>query len=313
MASMRRGWESLEPSWLATFLAVAEHLNYTRAAKVLFVTQPAVSRQMKALQHSVGVRLVEQVGKHLALTDAGRAFRAEAQRLRGDLARAGEVLDALRAGSLGRLRIGASTTPGLYVLPPVLNAFQLAHPNVEVTLRIADTRSIEEALVRNEIDLGFVGGRVERPELVAKPLVGDEVLAYVARSHPLARRRSIRPEELAEHTFLLPGMGSATRRAFESWLTGQRIRPSRVIEIACPEGMKPLVAAGLGIGINSCRGLAKNGGPAFKLLAIAGLDLRRQLHAVRHRDKAPSASADELVRSVLRDARRCRHDGQAHG
>lgn len=310
---MRRGWGALEPAWLTTFLSVAEHLNYTRAAEALFLTQPAVSRQMQALQRSVGMRLIEQVGKRLALTDAGRAFRDQAQRLRGDLARAGDVLDDFRSGARGRLRIGASTTPGLYVLPGIVGALQREQPTREYTLRIANTRSVEEALLGNEIDIGFVGGPTTRTELVARPLVGDEVLAYVARSHPLARRRSVRADELAKQTLVLPERGSATRGAFESWLGSLGLRIERAIELAGPEGAKPLVAAGLGVGIHSCQGLPRNGGATFKILSVDGLEIRRQLQVVRHKDKPPSRLADELVRRLLRDAPRCRRDGRAHG
>lgn len=312
MGTMRAGLEALEPSWLTTFLAVAEHLNYTRAAEALYLTQPAVSRQMQALQRAVGVPLVEQVGKALALTDAGHAFRQEAQRLRGDLARAAEVIAALRGGIAGRLRIGASTTPGLYVLPPVLGPLMRARPQVELTFRVANTLMIEEALLRNELDVGFVGGHMTRAELAAEPLVGDEVLVYAARSHPLARARSVRPERLVQEAFVTREAGSATRRAFEAWLGSRGLQLSRVIELSCPEGVKQLVAAGLGVGISSCQGLARGGGP-FKLLRVPGLDIRRRLLVVRHKDKVLSPLAQELVATVRREARRCRHHKQAHG
>lgn len=309
---MHPGMESLEPSWLPTFLAVAEHLNYTRAAEALFLTQPAVSRQMQALQRAVGVPLVEQVGKALALTDAGRAFLREAQRLRGDLTRAGEVIAALRGGTLGRLRVGASTTPGLYVLPPVLGPFLRARPQVELEYMLANTLSIEEALLRNEIDVGFVGGHLARAELAAEPLVGDEVLVYAARSHPVAKLRAVKPERLVQETFVMREAGSATRREFELWLATRGLKLSRVIEMTCPEGIKRLVAAGVGVTISSCQGLERGGG-AFKLLKVPGLAIRRRLLVVRHKDKVLSPLVQELVATVQRDVRRCRHDGQAHG
>ncbi len=91
MAALRRGWEDLEPAWLSAFLAVAERMNYTRAARAPFLAQPAVSRQMQALQRSVGLRMVEQVDNRLAL--------------------AGELLDGLRSGTRGRLRVGAARRP----------------------------------------------------------------------------------------------------------------------------------------------------------------------------------------------------------
>lgn len=309
---MRTSWDTLTPSWLATFLAVAEHLNYTRAAEALFITQPAVSRQMQALQRATGVRLIEQVGKSLALTDAGRAFLREAQRLRGDLARAGEVLQDVRAGSAGRLRLGASTTPGLYIVPPALGSFLRSRPKVELVFRIANTLAIEEALLRNELDVGFVGGHLAHAELSGETLVGDEVLVYAAKSHPLARARRVRPEQLVEQTFIMREAGSATRRAFEAWLGGRGLALSRVIELSCPEGIKRLVASGMGVAINSCQGLPARGGD-FKQLQVPGLDIRRRLLIVKHKDKVISPLIEDLIAAVRRAARPCRHDRQPHG
>lgn len=313
MNTMRASLEALEPSWLPTFLAVAEQLNYTRAAQRLFLSQPAVSRQMQALQRAVGVRLLEQLGKSLALTDAGRVFLGEAQRLRGDLTRAADALEALRGGVAGRLRIGASTTPGLYVLPPVLGPFLRARPGVELELQVAHTPAVEDALLHNELDVGFVGGRPERAGLVYDAFLSDEVLAYVSRAHPLARQRAVQAERLAEQTFVIPGQRSATRRAFEAWLTERGLALRRVIELDCPEAVKRLVLAGLGVGVSSCHGLPRKGGAAFKLLRVPGLDLRRTLWVVRHADKQPTVLTQELTLTLARDARRCRLDGQAHG
>lgn len=312
MGTLRPGLESLEPAWLPTFLAVAQHLNYTRAAEALFLTQPAVSRQMQALQRAVGVRLVEQVGKTLALTDAGTRFLREAQRLRGDLARAGEMLAELRGGSTGRLRLGASTTPGLYLLPPSLGRFLRARPQVELTLRVENTLAIEEALLRNELDVGFVGGHLAHAELSGEPLVTDEVLVYAARTHPLARARRVRPEQLAAETVIMREAGSATRRAFEGWLAAHGLAPARVIELRCPEAIKRLVAAGVGVSMTSCQGLPARGG-GFKLLDVPGLDIRRTLLVVRHKDKVLSPLAQELVTAVRRAAPACARDGRAHG
>jgi DNA-binding transcriptional LysR family regulator len=309
---MHIGWDRLTPSWLSTFLAVAEHLNYTRAAEALFITQPAVSRQMQALQRAAGVPLIEQVGKTLALTDAGRAFLREAQRLRGDLARAGEVLQDVRGGSAGRLRIGASTTPGLYIVPSPLGSFLRSRPKVELVFRVANTLAIEEALLRNELDVGFVGGHLAHAELSGEPLVGDEVLVYAAKSHPLARARRVRPEQLVEQIFVMREAGSATRRAFEAWLGSHGLALSRVIELSCPEGIKRLVASGMGLAISSCQGLPARGG-SFKLIQVPGLEIRRRLLVVKHKDKVLSPLVQELVKAVRRAARPCRRDQQPHG
>jgi DNA-binding transcriptional LysR family regulator len=303
---------SLEPSWLTTFLAVAEHLNFTRAAEALFLSQPAVSRQMKALQQTLGTPLVERVGRSLELTDAGRAFLPQALRLRGDLERAKEALQEVEAGHVGRLRIGASTTPGLYVLPPALGPFLRARPRVDLQFRLANTLAIEEALLGNELDLGFVGGHLASADLSSEPLVGDEILVYSARAHPLARLKRVRPERLVQETFVMRESGSATRRALESWLAARGLELSRVIELSGPEAIKRMVAAGVGVAISSCQGLPAKGGP-FRVLRVPGLDMRRTLLAVWHRGKVLSPLAQDFVRAVKEVAQPCRRDRSGHG
>jgi len=312
MVAMRSSLGALEPSWLTTFLAVAEHLNFTRAAEALYLSQPAVSRQMKALQQTLGVPLFEQVGRSLELTDTGRAFLPQAQRLRGDLERAREALQEVQRGSVGRLRIGASTTPGLYVLPRALGPFLRARPRVDLTFRLANTRAIEEALLHNELDLGFVGGHLVHAELSAEPLVGDEVLVYAARSHPLARLKRVRPERLVKETFVLREPGSATRRAFEAWLATRGLSLSRVIELSGPEAIKRLVLGGVGVAISSCQGLPARGG-GLEILKVPSLDIRRTLLVVRHKDKVLTPLAEELVEAARRVSRPCRRDRTAHG
>lgn len=267
---------------------------------------------MQTLQAAVGVKLVEQVGKSLALTDAGVRFLREAQRLRGDLARAGEMLDELRGRSTGRVRVGASTTPGLYLLPGPLGRFLRARPQVELGLRVDNTLAIEEALLKNELDVGFVGGHLAHAELSGEPLVDDEVLVYAARTHALARARRVRPEQLAAETVIMREAGSATRRAFEAWLGKHGLAPARVIELRCPEAIKRLVLAGVGISMTSCQGLPARGG-GFKVLQVPGLDVRRTLLVARHKDKVLSPLAQELVHAVRRAAPRCTRDGRPHG
>jgi DNA-binding transcriptional LysR family regulator len=293
----------LEPAWLATFLAVAEHRNYTRAAQALFLSQSAVSRQMQALQRALGLALVEQLGKRLALTAAGRDFLPHAEQLRAGLGRAFEALEPHRPGRGGRLRVGASTTPGLYLLPDALAAFAARHPDTSLEFRVADSRTIGDALARNDLDLGFVGGPAAREDLRTEVVADDRIAVYAAVRHPLARRRQIRPTALVAETFVVRPVGSATRDAFDSWLAAGDLRLRHTIEIACPEAAKRLVEAGLGLAISSRFGLSLTRDAGLVRLPVTGLDLRRQILAVRHRDKRDAAAAAALVDLVRERAR----------
>ncbi len=209
----------MNPVHLRTFLTVLKHLNYTRAAEELFLSQPAVSRQIRQLERNLGLRLFEQIGKTLSLTDAGRTLADEAGQLLGSLERVAEAVRSHQSAERGRLRIGASSTPGLYLLPPVLGRFHAKYPDVELQYTIENSLCIEQKILRNELDLGFLGVHPSHRELVAEKLLDDEIICFSKASHRLAKRRRIDAGTLAGETWIIREKGSATRRRFESWLS----------------------------------------------------------------------------------------------
>lgn len=166
----------MNPRHLQTFLAVRKHLNYTRAAEDVFLTQPAVSRQVRQLEEELGVRLFEQIGKSLYLTDAGKTLAAEAEKLLGAMERTAEAVRSHGSAERGSVRIGASTTPGFYLLPALLGRFHRRFPEVTLHYTVENSLKIEQKIIRNELDLGFVGARLTSEELELKALVEDEIV-----------------------------------------------------------------------------------------------------------------------------------------
>lgn len=150
---------------LEVFLSVAKHLNYTRAGEEVNLSQPSVSVRIRQLENELGVKLFEQLGKKVALTEAGLVLIAHARRVVTAIEDAQHAIDELQGLERGTLRIGASTTPGMYLVPQVIARFKDRYPKVEIHLGIKDTRQVEEGVIRNDFDFGFVGGH----------LAGDEV------------------------------------------------------------------------------------------------------------------------------------------
>jgi LysR family transcriptional regulator, low CO2-responsive transcriptional regulator len=278
-------WDA-DPDLLRTFVAVRRHGNLTRAAEDLFLSQPAVSRRIARLERSLGLPLFERLGKSLHLTEAGEALAREADVLIGSVDRLAETIRSRRAGELGRLRIGASTTPGLYLLPRVLVRFRRRRPGVEVRYAIENSLHIEEKIVRNELDVGFVGAHLTHAALRIRPVLQDEVVCYAAKTHALAKRRSVAPKELERETCVVREPGSATRRMVDAWLRRSRVRLSQTIEVGCPEAAKVLVRDGVGFSYLSAFGLRGDGGAGLAPLRVAGLVLRRPIFLVHHADKA---------------------------
>lgn len=291
----------MNPHHLRTFAAVYGRLNYTRAAEDLFLSQPAVSRQIKQLEADLGVRLFEQIGKSLHPTDAARVLIAEAERLLGAIERAGEAVRAHRSASRGSLRVGASSTPGFYLLPRVLGRFHRSHPGVELSYMVENSLRIEQGILRNELDLGFVGAPLGSADIHQEHILDDEIVGFAAPDHPLAGR-TIQPAELAGAVRVTRELGSATRRLFEEWLAAEGVDAGRAIALRCPEAVKVLVAAGIGFSFMSACGLeAEIRGGRLARLDVHGLDLRRPLCLVRHRDKHESPVMAGFLR-LVRDA-----------
>jgi DNA-binding transcriptional LysR family regulator len=274
------------PDRLRTFLAVARHQSFTSAAAEVHLSQSAVSRQVAALEKSLAVDLFDRFGKAAHLTDAGRALLPEFRRILGDIARLQETVRSVASGKCGYLRVAASATPGLYLIPEPLARFRARFPEIEVEYVVSNTSRVEEMVIENHVDLGFVGGAVSDPTLAVDKLATDEIVCFVSRKHPLARRGKVHPADLGHETLVMREEGSATGQLFKSWLLAGGGRIERTIDLRCPEAIKTIVAAGLGVGCLSRFGL-RDEISRRKLIALrtAGPTLSRTLSTIRHANK----------------------------
>ena len=286
----------LEPELLRTFLAVVRHSNLTRAAADLFVTQSAVTRRIGRLERDLGVPVFERLGKTLHLTHAGESLAREAPSFIGGVDRLLERIRAHRSASTGRLRVGASTTPGLYLLPPVVRSFRERFPDVEFAYGVENSLHIEERIVRNELDLGFVGAHLSHASLRLRALLDDEIVWYASEAHPLVRRRSVTGRDLAPETCVVREPGSATRTLVDAWLKRSRVRLTTTIQMGCPESAKTLVRAGLGVSYLSAWGLRGDGGIGLRRLDLDGGRLSRPVFLALHADKHLSPPMQAFLR-----------------
>lgn len=275
---------------LHVFRVVARRLSYSRAAEDLLISQPAVSRHVHALEEEFGTPLLGQVGNRVYLTDAGRMVLAYADRVVEQTHEIQRALADLENLEQGYLRLGASSTPGLYLLPETVAAFRERYPGVDVSLRLANSQQIEEAVVRGELDVGFVGAQF-LPQLQVRPYTTDQLVAIVPPPHPFAGRSCIRVAELAGIDLVVREAGSGTRRVLDEALAGAGVRPRRVIELNGCESVKRAVMAGLGVAVVSSRSveLEVRCGELLSL-PVADLSLRRDLSIVTHKDVRPSAA-----------------------
>ena len=271
---------------LLSFLAVARHQNYTRAAEELLLSQSAVWRQMRQLEGWLGAPLFETIGRRLELSPAGESLWEEARSLLGHVERLQETVRAHQAGICGRLRIGASTTPGHYLLPGILGEFHRTHPGVELHFEVDNSAAILQKVLRNELDLGYVGGSVKRPELRLESCLDDEIVCFASPRHPLAQKRGIQAQDLSLELCVMREEGSATRELFESWIHARGCRLGRTMTLKSPGALKILVAEGIGFSFLSIHGVEEEIGQGrLERLDVAGLTLERSITMAWHERK----------------------------
>ena len=285
---------------LRTFRALAESLHFRKTADKLHISQSAVSQQISALEEELGVPLVERIGRRTFLTPAGKILVDEAGKVLAAVERAGEAVRAYGAGDVDRVRLGASTTPGVYIVPAALGAFRAALPLVELTFRIANSADIEQALVNNELDLGVVGEDIAHKELFQVSIGDDEIVAVAA---PGLVAKRIKPADLAKLPLLAREAGSATRRYVDAGLGKAGVKPKAAFELPSPEAQVRAAAARLGLAFVS-RHVAASDLAAKRLvtLRIEGLRLVRPITAAYHRDKRVSPAMQQLITLLRRHA-----------
>jgi DNA-binding transcriptional LysR family regulator len=287
---------------LRTFRALAESLHFRKTADKLHISQSAVSQQISALETELGVMLVERIGRRTFLTPAGQVLVDEAGKVLAAVDRATEAVRAFGAGETDRLRLGASTTPGVYIVPAALGAFRTTLPLVELVLRIANSADIEHALVSNELDLGVVGEDIQHDELFQVVIGDDEIIPVAAPA--LCTRKRLRPKDLESMPLLAREAGSATRRYVDAALAAVGVSPTVAFELPSPEAQVRAAAAGLGVAFVS-RHVAAADLATKRLvpLRVVGLRLQRPITAAYHRDKRVTPAMQQMIALLRRHAR----------
>jgi DNA-binding transcriptional LysR family regulator len=276
---------------LRMFATVAAHGNVSRAAAALHVSQPAVSRGVREFEAQIGTRLLERGARGVTLTEAGVMIQRHAAALFGAERAAEEDLAALRGLTRGTLVVGASTTIGTWYLPPLLAAFQHAHPAVALRLHNGNTGAIADLLLARELDIALVEGPVEQPGIIAQPWLTDRMGVIAASAHPKAGQ-ALHPDALNDEIMILREPGSGTRDVVLAALAAHRITPRAMLEVGSTEMIKQMVVSGLGIAIVS------DAAVRFQLqlgrlaaLDVQGFDVTRKLNRLSLPERQPSPAA----------------------
>ncbi len=282
---------------LRVFLSVARCRSYSRAAEELFVSQPTVSLLVKKLEEELGTDLFDRLGKQIHLTEAGEILFTYARKIFTLVEEAQSALAELSNLHKGRLTLGASTTPGIYLLPGVLGSFKKAFPQASITLEISNTQKVVAAVLNNQLDLGVVGEEFAvQPELHIQHLLKDELVLITAPAHPLAKTKKARPGNLAKEVFIIREQGSSTRRIMELALRQANLTPQSLMEFNSAEAVKQAVAANLGISFVSKHAITAELKAGFLCaVEIPGFRLERDINLIYHKDKRLSKLSLKFV------------------
>jgi len=286
---------------LRLFEAVARLRSYTRAAQELHLTQPAVHIQVKRLEESMGLPLIEAVGKKLLLTRAGEEVYEATITVMARLEALGVALMDMKGKVAGPLRIGAVTSAEFFI-PHFLGHFLREHPEVQPLLNVANREQVIRRLAANEDDFVIMGQVPEGMALAVNPFMDNLLVPIAHPGHPLATRQQIPLEELAAERFLMRESGSGTRSATQRRFAERGLKVSVYMELGSTEAIKQAVMAGLGVSVQSTSSLRLElETRRIVALDVVGFPLRRKWHAVHLQGKHLSLTAATFLAFLARE------------
>ncbi len=284
-------------SHLAIFHAAAEESSMSRAAERLFISQPAVSKQIGELEAALGVSLFDRLPRGLRLSAAGEALAGHARRLFAVEAEAEQAISEIKGLVQGKLTIGASLTVGGYLLPKLLGAYHKQYPGITLQLEIANTQIVQQKLRENALDFGLTEGFADDPALDAEIFAEDTLTAIVPPGHPLLGEPSVTAARFCAEPLLLREPGSGTREVVERALLHREIIVRPALSLGSTEAIKQGVMAGLGVAIVSRLALETELTLGLLYpLPLSDLAIVRPLHLARLRGKSNSAAAQAFLR-----------------
>ena len=287
----------MELRQLAYFVAVAQKLNFSRAAEDLPVTQPALSQQIAALERELGVQLFERMGRRISLTGAGEALLPHAYNILAAVETAQNEVREFSQLTRGTASLGAPPTVSSHMLPGRLPRFRRKYPGLEVTLREAGTQSLLQLLGEGQLDLAIVVCDDLPPAVESAPLLEEAYLLAVSLHNPLSKQGSVRLADLANEAFILFPEGYKLREVTLTACRAAGFEPKVALDGGAMQSALEFVAAGLGVALVPELGLT--GAKNIRGLVISDQKLHRSLGVVWRRGQYLSPAARALREFLL--------------
>lgn len=276
--------------------------SLSAAAQAVGIGQPSASQHLRLLEAAAGQRLVERNGRGSRLTEAGRVLAERAAQALATLDAAEQELGALAGLRTGTIHVGASTAPGVYLLPDTLGCFRREFPGVAIEMQVASSGEILRRLLAGHIQLAIVGAQQADERIVLEPFLEDEIVGVAKPGQLSLRDGRLAPSKVAELTLLARELGSSSRELVEGWLGEAALVPARVWELGSSEATKRAAREGLGIAFLSRYAVAeeveRGDLEAFRLAGRP--ELRRMFSVARLAGRPPSPAESAFVATLTR-------------
>jgi len=284
---------------LAVFDAVARTLSVSRAAELLMVSQPAVSKQLAQLEKSMKTVLVDRLPRGVRLTAAGELLAHYAKRIFATADEAERAIAELAGVSRGRLIVAATPTIGVYWLPAILVKYRRAFPGVEMRMEIHPTITIAQLLLERIVDVGLAESLVDDPAVESRVFRRDRMVAITARGTALSRKPRISAEELCRQPFVVREVGSGTKSLVERALAQRGLQITPAMSLGSTEAIKRAVMEGVGVAMVSqlAVGMELAAGKLIEV-KVKGMVVERELYLLRARGRSESAAVSAFLRMV---------------
>ena len=286
--------------------ALATERNFTRAAELLYLSQPSLSKQIKILEKNLDIPLINREKNKISLTENGKVFLQYSERILALCEESCRALVDLKNGERGNLTIGASQTIGTYLLPRVLALFAQHYPQIRLKVQVNSTRRIAKNVINREIDLAIVGGEIPmklQKNLFMEYFVEDEFSLIISPSHPFASKKQIKKEDLYHLNFITLNSNSTIRKFIDNILSQNQIETKQlktIMQLNSIEGIKTAVSLGLGAAFVSSSAIEKEVElKTIKIVKIENIRITRILSIISSPECCKSKAFEFFYKELI--------------
>ena len=291
--------------------AVATEKNFTKAAAILYLSQPALSKQIKVLEKNLDTLLINRERNKISLTESGKVLLQYSDRILALCEESCRAVIDLKNGDRGNLTVGASQTIGTYLMPRILALFAQNYPQMDLNVQVNSTRIIAKKIINREIDIAVVGGEISddlKKNLTIQPFVYDELSLIISKSHPFAKKKKIKKEDLYCLDFITLNSNSTIKKFIDNILIQNQIETKQLktlLQLNSIEGIKTAVSLGLGAAFVSSSAIEKEINlKTIGIIKIENIQIKRKLSIISnpacYKSKAFEFFYDELTRLKTR-------------